>query len=89
MSFTSKVFETRVVKMADREETIVAGGRHLFPLLPKAFEGIRHLHEHLVADRSCGRNRKQHLLANAGLAGADLHLDRDAYRQLRTEETPG
>ena len=33
MSFTSKVFETRVVKMADREETIVAGGRHLFPRL--------------------------------------------------------
>jgi ketol-acid reductoisomerase len=43
MSFTSKVFEIRVVKMADREETIVAGGRHLFPLLPKAFEGIRQI----------------------------------------------
>src|ERR1700704_7162631 len=43
MSFTSKMFETRVVKMADREETIVAGGRHLFPVLPKAFEGIRQI----------------------------------------------
>src|SRR5205085_583240 len=43
MSFTSKVFETRVVKMADREETIVAGGRHLFPRLPKAFDGIRQI----------------------------------------------
>src|SRR5215475_12097463 len=43
MSFTSKVFETRVVKMADREETIVAGGRHLFPLLPKAFDGIKQI----------------------------------------------
>ena len=43
MSFTSKVFETRVVKMADREETIVAGGRHLFPLLPKAFAGIKQI----------------------------------------------
>ena len=43
MSFTSRVFETRVVKMADREETIVAGGRHLFPLLPKAFDGIRQI----------------------------------------------
>src|SRR5260370_2661764 len=43
MSFTSRVFETRVVKMADREETIVAGGRHLFPLLTKAFEGIRQI----------------------------------------------
>src|SRR5437879_5084995 len=43
MSFTSKVFETRVVKMADREETIVPGGRHLFPLLTKAFDGIRQI----------------------------------------------
>src|SRR5213082_2609336 len=43
MSFTSKVFKTRVVKMADREETIVAGGRHLFSRLPKAFEGVRQI----------------------------------------------
>ena len=28
MSFSSKVFQTRTVKMADREETIVAGGRN-------------------------------------------------------------
>src|ERR1700733_7010660 len=40
MSFNSKVFETRLVKMADREETIVDGGRHLFPLLHRAFDGI-------------------------------------------------
>src|SRR6195256_2669065 len=43
MTFASKTFETRVIKMADREETILAGGRHLFPLLPKAFEGIRQI----------------------------------------------
>jgi ketol-acid reductoisomerase len=43
MSFTSKVFETRVVKMADREETILPGGRHLFPLLPKAFDAIKQI----------------------------------------------
>ena len=43
MSFTSNVFETRTVTMADREETIVAGGRHLFPLLPKAFDGIKQI----------------------------------------------
>jgi ketol-acid reductoisomerase len=29
--------------MADRDETIVAGGRHLFPLLPKAFVGIEQI----------------------------------------------
>ena len=43
MSFTSKVFETRLVRMADREETIVDGGRHLFPLLPKAFDRIKQI----------------------------------------------
>ena len=40
VAFTSNVFETRTIHLADREETIVAGGRHLFPLLPKAFEGV-------------------------------------------------
>ena len=40
MAFTSNVFETRTIKLADREETIVAGGRHLFPVLPRALEGI-------------------------------------------------
>ena len=43
LSFSSKVFQTRTVKMADREETIVKGGRHLFPLLPKAFDGIKQI----------------------------------------------
>jgi ketol-acid reductoisomerase len=43
MSFTSKVFEIQTVRMADREETIVAGGRQLFPLLPKAFDGIKQI----------------------------------------------
>src|SRR6186713_957662 len=43
MSFSSKVFQTRTVKMADREETIVKGGRDLFKLLPKAFEGINQI----------------------------------------------
>lgn len=39
-SFTSKVFQTQEVNLADTTETIVKGGRDLFPLLPKAFEGI-------------------------------------------------
>ena len=43
MSFSSKVFQTRTVKMADREETIVKGGRDLFKLLPKAFDGIKQI----------------------------------------------
>src|SRR5499427_3924895 len=43
MTFSSKTFQTRVIKMAGREETILAGGRHLFPLLPKAFDGVRQI----------------------------------------------
>lgn len=40
MSFSSNVFQTTEVSLADTTETIVKGGRDLFPLLPKAFEGI-------------------------------------------------
>src|SRR5215218_6836108 len=43
LSFSSKVFQTRTVKMADREETIVKGGRDLFTLLPQAFAGIKQI----------------------------------------------
>ncbi|BCO08181.1 hypothetical protein GF1_05570 [Desulfolithobacter dissulfuricans] len=41
--FTSNVFETEVIKLADTQETIVRGGRDKFPLLPKAFEGIKQI----------------------------------------------
>ena len=42
-SFTSKVFETRGITLGDTTETIVPGGRDLFPLLPKAFEGVKQI----------------------------------------------
>jgi ketol-acid reductoisomerase len=42
-SFDSKIFKTEVVQLGDTEETIVRGGRDLFPLLPKAFEGINQI----------------------------------------------
>jgi ketol-acid reductoisomerase len=41
--FSSKVFKVDTVKMADRTEQIVKGGRHLFPLLPKAFAGVKQI----------------------------------------------
>src|ERR1700693_5193027 len=41
--FSSGVFKVDTVKMADRTEQIVKGGRHLFPLLPKAFAGIKQI----------------------------------------------
>src|SRR5947209_14425402 len=43
MSFSSKVFQVDTVKMGDKTEQIVKGGRHLFPLLPKAFAGIKQI----------------------------------------------
>ena len=41
--FTTKVFEKEKIVLADTEEYIVRGGRHLFPLLPKAFEGVKQI----------------------------------------------
>src|SRR5947209_8728643 len=43
MSFESKVFRKEKITIGSREEWIVRGGRHLFPLLPKAFDGIRQI----------------------------------------------
>jgi len=43
LTFTSKVFPTETLKLADTEEMIVRGGRDKFHLLPKAFDGIRQI----------------------------------------------
>lgn len=44
-ALTSAVFrdELKTVAMADQQETVLPGGRHLFPLLPKAFEGVKQI----------------------------------------------
>jgi ketol-acid reductoisomerase len=36
----SDVFDLSTIKLAGRTETVLAAGRHLFPLLPRAFAGI-------------------------------------------------
>lgn len=41
--FTSKVFETEIITLAGTEEQIVRGGRDRFPLLEKAFAGIKQI----------------------------------------------
>src|ERR1700690_4564045 len=41
--FSSKVFTVDIVKMANGTEQIVKGGRHLYPLLPKAFAGVKQI----------------------------------------------
>jgi ketol-acid reductoisomerase len=70
MTFASKTFETRVIKMADREETILAGGRHLFPLLPKAFDGIRQIG--VIGWSSQGPAQAQNL--RESLEGSDIRV---------------
>lgn len=41
--FTSKVFPTETIKLADTKETIVVGGRDKFHLLEKGFVGIKQI----------------------------------------------
>ena len=43
LGFTSKVFQVDTINLEGSSEQIVKGGRHLFPLLPKAFEGIKQI----------------------------------------------
>lgn len=43
MAFESKIFTTEEVSFAGTKETIVRGGRELFPLVPKALEGIKNI----------------------------------------------
>lgn len=43
VDFAARVFPKELVNFAGREEYIVRGGRDKFPLLPKAFEGIKQI----------------------------------------------
>jgi ketol-acid reductoisomerase len=43
LNFSSKVFEVETIDLLGHKEQIVKGGRHLFPLLPKALEGIKQI----------------------------------------------
>src|SRR6185503_1881619 len=43
LTFTSKVFQIETLELGKTSELIVKGGRNLFPLLPKAFEGIQRI----------------------------------------------
>ncbi|MDR3200366.1 MAG: ketol-acid reductoisomerase [Spirochaetales bacterium] len=43
LNFTTKVFKKEEIKLGDTTEYIVRGGRNLFPLLPKAFAGVKQI----------------------------------------------
>jgi ketol-acid reductoisomerase len=40
LDFETSVFEKEYITVADRQEAIVRGGRHLFGVLPQAFDGV-------------------------------------------------
>ncbi len=43
MNFESKIFTKEKISLSGTEEYIVRGGRNLFPLLPRAFEGVKQI----------------------------------------------
>ena len=43
LDFNSKVFEKKVIQIGDAKESVVVGGRNLFPLLPRAFAGVKQI----------------------------------------------
>src|SRR5215813_11751814 len=43
LNFESNVFKKERIQVGDTEEYIVRGGRDLFPLLPKALDGIKQI----------------------------------------------
>ncbi|CAN0165166.1 unnamed protein product [Ectocarpus fasciculatus] len=51
MEFDTKVFEKQRITLGGTEEDVVKGGRDLFELLPKAFEGIEKIGASLLPQR--------------------------------------
>lgn len=72
MAFKSNIFETTEVNFADTTETIVKGGRDLFPLLPKAFEGIKQVG--VIGWGSQAPAQAQNMMDSLAEAGADAKV---------------
>src|SRR5262245_34218112 len=70
LSFTSKVFNVDTIELEGHKEQIVKGGRHLFPLLPKAFEGIKQIG--VIGWGSQGPAQAQNL--RDSLEGTDINV---------------
>jgi len=72
MGFESKIFETTDVDFADTTERIVKGGRDLFPLLPKAFEGIKQIG--VIGWGSQAPAQAQNMMDSLAEAGSDAKV---------------
>lgn len=71
-TFETKVFEKEKITLAETEEFIVRGGRNLFPLLPKAFDGIRQIG--VIGWGSQGPAQAQNLRDSLADAGSDIKV---------------
>ena len=69
-TFTSAVFPVETLELEGHRESFVRGGRHLFPLLPKALEGIRTIG--VIGWGSQGPAQAQNL--RESLAGAPIRV---------------
>ena len=70
LSFTSHVFQVDTIDLEGVTEQIVKGGRHLFPLLPKAFAGVQQIG--VIGWGSQGPAQAQNL--RDSLAGSDIKV---------------
>lgn len=70
LDFQTKFFEKEKIILGDTVEYIVRGGRHLFPILPKAFEGIKQIG--VIGWSSQGPAQAQNL--RDSLAGTDIRV---------------
>src|SRR5262249_40411757 len=70
VAFNSTVFQKEKIVLGGAEEWIVRGGRHLFPLLPKAFAGIKQIG--VIGWSSQGPAQAQNL--RESLASSGIHV---------------
>ena len=70
VAFNSTVFQKEKIDLGGTEEWIVRGGRHLFPLLPRAFAGIRQIG--VIGWSSQGPAQAQNL--RESLAGSGIRV---------------
>src|SRR5687767_10477880 len=70
VSFKSQIFNVETLNLGDRTEQIVKGGRNLFPLLPKAFAGIKQIG--VIGWGSQGPAQAQNL--RDSLTGTDIRV---------------
>ncbi|MFF4255464.1 ketol-acid reductoisomerase [Streptomyces sp. NPDC001663] len=69
-TYSSRVFPLETMAVPGGTETILRGGRHLFPLLPQAFAGVQR-----IGVLGWGpQGRAQALNLRDSLAGTDIHV---------------